>query len=38
MHALQIPVVTHRGEIMNGTSTIRAFDTEEYAIDVDFEN
>lgn len=32
------PIDTHQGEIMSGCSTIRAFDGENNAIDVDAEN
>lgn len=32
------PIVTHQGEIMNGCSTIRAFNSEEHALEVDAEN
>lgn len=32
------PIHTHQGEIMNGCSTIRAFNTEDHAVDADAEN
>jgi len=32
------PITTHQGEIMSGTSTIRAYQTEDYMIDIDCEN
>ena len=38
MHNLQVPVVTHRGEIMSGCPTIRAFDSVNFAIEADIEN
>jgi len=32
------PISTHQGEIMTGTSTIRALGTEDHAVEIDAEN